>query len=257
VRQRLRPRLSYANVVSTICLFIVLGGSAYAASQLPKNSVGTKQLKNKAVTGAKVKDGSLTGTDVNASTLGTVPKATSATSAGSASKADDADKLGGAGAGAYVKGADAVGGSALGGTYAAPTLKASEALHFVGSGGEPTFDFCNSGNTKTWVNAGSTFGSAAYYRDPMGIVHLSGTVKCPTAAAQNGKIVFTLPAGFRPPKQYVFTVARGPESVGKIEVQEGGVLNFGALVSAPGVEETVNLNGIDFRCAPSGVAGCP
>ena len=29
----IRPRLSYANVVSTLCLFIVLGGGAYAATK--------------------------------------------------------------------------------------------------------------------------------------------------------------------------------------------------------------------------------
>jgi hypothetical protein len=52
--RRLRPRLTYANVVSTICLFILLGGAAYAAEALPKNSVGTKQLKNGAVTEAKL-----------------------------------------------------------------------------------------------------------------------------------------------------------------------------------------------------------
>jgi hypothetical protein len=55
----LRGKLTYANVVSTLCLFILLGGGAYAAIRLPKNSVGTSQLKNGAVTGAKVKVGSL------------------------------------------------------------------------------------------------------------------------------------------------------------------------------------------------------
>ena len=35
-----RPRLSYANVVSTLCLFLLLGGGAYAATKLAKNSVG-------------------------------------------------------------------------------------------------------------------------------------------------------------------------------------------------------------------------
>ena len=48
------PQLTYSNVVSTICLFLLLGGGAYAASQLPKNSVGTKQLKNEAVTDRKI-----------------------------------------------------------------------------------------------------------------------------------------------------------------------------------------------------------
>lgn len=54
--RNLPSRLTYANVISTLCLFIVLGGGAYAANGgLAPNSVGTKQLKNGAVTGAKIK----------------------------------------------------------------------------------------------------------------------------------------------------------------------------------------------------------
>ena len=49
--KRLGEKLTYANVVSTLCLVLILGGgAAYAATQLKKNSVGTKQLKNGAVT---------------------------------------------------------------------------------------------------------------------------------------------------------------------------------------------------------------
>jgi hypothetical protein len=44
-----RPRLSYANVIATIALFIALGGAAVAAG-LPRNSVGPRQLKRGAVT---------------------------------------------------------------------------------------------------------------------------------------------------------------------------------------------------------------
>jgi len=47
---RFLSQLSYANVVSTICLFVVLGGTAYAATTLPNNSVGSAQLKANAVT---------------------------------------------------------------------------------------------------------------------------------------------------------------------------------------------------------------
>jgi hypothetical protein len=42
-------------VISLIALFVALGGTSYAAiTSLPANSVGTKQLKNFAVTGAKL-----------------------------------------------------------------------------------------------------------------------------------------------------------------------------------------------------------
>jgi hypothetical protein len=57
--QALRSKLTYANVISTLCLFLILGGSAYAATQLPKNSVGARQIKNGAISGAKIKKGSI------------------------------------------------------------------------------------------------------------------------------------------------------------------------------------------------------
>jgi hypothetical protein len=85
-------RPSPAMIVALIALFAALTGSAYAA--LGKNTVGSKQLKSKAVTtgkiannaitGVKVANGSLTGEDINLSALGTVPNATSASSAGNA-----------------------------------------------------------------------------------------------------------------------------------------------------------------------------
>jgi hypothetical protein len=88
---KLRPKLTYANVISTLCLFLLLGGgAAFAASHLAKNSVGTKQLKSDAVTSDKVKNGSLTGSDINASTLAPVPSAQSAAHADSAGFADSA-----------------------------------------------------------------------------------------------------------------------------------------------------------------------
>jgi hypothetical protein len=54
-----RPKLNYANVIATIALFVALGGAAIAAG-LPKNSVGTKQLKRGAVNAAKLKRGAVT-----------------------------------------------------------------------------------------------------------------------------------------------------------------------------------------------------
>jgi hypothetical protein len=51
----IRAKLTYANVISTLCLFLLVGGgAAWAAIHLPKNSVGAKQLKKGAVTPAKL-----------------------------------------------------------------------------------------------------------------------------------------------------------------------------------------------------------
>ena len=58
-----RTHLSYANVTATLALFVALSGSAYAAIKLPANSVGTAQIRDKAVTSPKVQDGSLLAAD--------------------------------------------------------------------------------------------------------------------------------------------------------------------------------------------------
>ena len=60
-----RPKLTYANVVSTLCLFLlVAGGGAYAATKLAKNSVGTKQIRDGAVNTSKLADSSATGSKI-------------------------------------------------------------------------------------------------------------------------------------------------------------------------------------------------
>ncbi|HEX3735455.1 MAG TPA: hypothetical protein VHU86_09920 [Solirubrobacterales bacterium] len=53
---RLRAKLSYANVISTLCLLLLVGGGTAwaAATQLPKNSVGSRQIKKGAVTPGKL-----------------------------------------------------------------------------------------------------------------------------------------------------------------------------------------------------------
>jgi hypothetical protein len=89
--QQIRTRLTYSNVMVTLLAFVVLGGgTAYAASHLGKNSVGTKQLKKEAVTAVKIKRGAITGAQIQLSSLGTVPSATNATHASSADSANTA-----------------------------------------------------------------------------------------------------------------------------------------------------------------------
>src|SRR3954452_13135621 len=46
MRQWIRSHLTYANVMVTLLAFVILGGGAYAAFQLPKNSVRSPNIVN-------------------------------------------------------------------------------------------------------------------------------------------------------------------------------------------------------------------
>jgi hypothetical protein len=92
---RFRYRLTYANVMATLAMFVALGGGAYAVAtigpgDIKKNAVRSKHIKRANVKGsdlapsavgsAKVADNALTGTDIDEATLehvlrfgGTIP----------------------------------------------------------------------------------------------------------------------------------------------------------------------------------------
>lgn len=78
---RLRRKLSYANVVGTLALVLLLAtGSAFAAGKLGKNKVRSQNIAKGAVkmadlvagsvNGAKIKDGTVSGADVANQTIG-------------------------------------------------------------------------------------------------------------------------------------------------------------------------------------------
>ena len=89
-RGNFRRHLTYANVMSTLAVFLVVaGGSAIAArvsvdsADVKNESLVSKDLKNgKAVDSSDVIDDALTGEDVDESSLGVVPSAASAESVG-------------------------------------------------------------------------------------------------------------------------------------------------------------------------------
>jgi hypothetical protein len=86
--------------LALIALFVALGGTSYAAVQLPAGSVGTKQLKKNAVTAKKIRNGAVTsvkikdndvkGADVNEASLTEVPNAAHARNADTATNATNA-----------------------------------------------------------------------------------------------------------------------------------------------------------------------
>jgi hypothetical protein len=102
--KQIRKRLTYANVMSSIAVFLILGGAtAFAATkigsgQLKANSVLTGKIKKEAVTSSKIKNNSITtskiadravtGAKIDASTLGTVPNTTNAINAQNAANAN-------------------------------------------------------------------------------------------------------------------------------------------------------------------------
>jgi len=91
IRRRLFP--SPSLLVAFVALLVALGGTSYAVVRLPARSVGAKQLKPSAVTGAKVADDSLTGADIREATLAKVPAAVNADNVANAGHAGAAAAL--------------------------------------------------------------------------------------------------------------------------------------------------------------------
>lgn len=69
----LRPRVTYANVVATLALFVALGGSAYAVSKITGADV-----KDRSLTSRDLKSNSANGRVVKERSLGAVPRAQNA-----------------------------------------------------------------------------------------------------------------------------------------------------------------------------------
>jgi hypothetical protein len=219
VLKQLRKRLTYANVMSSIAVFLVLGGaSAFAAAQLGKNSVGSKQLKKNsvtsseikknavtsakikknAVTTAKIKNEAVTGAKVNEATLGTVPSANS--------------------------------------------IPPAEPTHLVGAPGEPGFE-----NGSTQFNEGFKTNPVGFYKDHEGIVHLQGWALV-GGGGSGVASVFTLPAGYRPAAGVVTILS--PVSglatfIGGSGASLGPINLDGKVAGEEG--EPIVLDGITFR----------
>lgn len=131
-----RPRLTYANVVASLALFAALGGVSYAATTLPKSSVGTEQIQAEAVRTGKIADDAVTavklaqGVRERLTPVGGTPAVTTTASTPESVKhAETADRAGTAGSAATATKADsATYADSAGSADLATTSKDAEAL---------------------------------------------------------------------------------------------------------------------------------
>lgn len=261
-----RGRLTYANVMSTLAVFGVLGGGAYAAATINSGDVVNNSLKSAdlkdgdGVRSADVRDdslagGGLTGADIDESLLGQVPQAAQAGNADTLDGSNSTDFLG-----ANAKAADA---NLLDG-------KDSNVFQEVGSEAWRALPLRYTGGAYChWTAYGGGFSSPSYFRDRDGIVHLRGMIKavpgsdpsypCNLATGFDQFIVSAggMPGGYRPEATQLFTVSSNNKP-GRVDVRANGSIVI--EVGYPTFDDAkawLSLDGISFRCTPSGQNGCP
>jgi hypothetical protein len=93
----------------------------------------------------------------------------------------------------------------------------------------------------TWVYYGNPYNPPGYFKDSCGIVHLRGLVK---SASGIGKVIFVLPAGYRPAYRQLHVSCTNPNASGRLDVETNG--NVLALAGDAG---WFSLDGISFRAA--------
>ncbi|NEN88191.1 MAG: hypothetical protein F6K48_04355 [Okeania sp. SIO3H1] len=94
-----------------------------------------------------------------------------------------------------------------------------------------------------WVNYGSGFNSAGFFKDSLGIVHLKGVVRNGTADT-----IFTLPPGYRPAAQELHSVTVAANVMGRVDI-----FTNGEVKRMIGSSAWVSLDGITFRASLSTV----
>ncbi len=125
---------------------------------------------------------------------------------------------------------------ALGGKPASDFASSEvEPYHEVGTPGEPGFQ-------NSWINFGAGASTAAFYKDPLGVVHLKGLLSnSPGAVA---KVAFTLPPGYRPAQVLFMPTSGDPTGRTGVDVLTNGDVRpacQGADPCNPGID------GLTFR----------
>lgn len=95
----------------------------------------------------------------------------------------------------------------------------------------------------SWVNLGGTYATAGYYKDDMSIVRLKGVLKSGTVA--DGTTIFTLPAGFRPSEDLMFSTISS--SATAIQPTRVDIMIDGRVIIYNAANNYLTINNIQFR----------
>ena len=172
--RKLRSRISYANVVATLALFVAVGtGGAYAANTVFSTDIVDGEVKSVDVGDAEIKSA-----DVKDQSLTTFDVST-------------------------FLGADVVDNTLTGDDVDESTLSLGVPWTEVPNGSTAECDADINLKTVYWTTPGiNGDATLAYQRDRAGYVHLKGTATCPphTGSTWPSTInyVFILPPGYRP-----------------------------------------------------------
>jgi len=205
---------SPATAIACLALFVALGGVSYGfatgsidsreiadntvrSKDIRNNGIVTRDLRNNEVRSIDVRNNTLRGRDIAPNTV-----TDDQVDESKLQQVPDAARLGGRLAAGYAS--------------ARP-----EPVHLIGTTGEPPFQ---SGSA-----AGGDLLPPGFWRDPIGDVHLQGSV------ASAAGTIFTLPAGYRPAGAARFRVPATAAAT-TLEIQaDGDVIATGNPVSLDGV----------------------
>ena len=126
--------------------------------------------------------------------------------------------------------------------------RAVEPWHVIGSANEPGFQ-----NGWTNFDPNGFYSTAAFYKDPYGVVHLKGVVKGGTVSHSRSGTIFMLPYGYGSEQDEVHAVLSN-EGLGRVTIERGSSLMDGRTVAyvhaaPPSNSAWVSLDGITFRAA--------
>jgi hypothetical protein len=229
--RKVARELTYANVMATIAVFIALGGGAYAVT-IPRNSIGSAQIKKGAVNTSDIKPAAINSKllekgAVDANAIGPNAVRASEIARGSLTREDFK-------AGEIPEGPRGPAGP-KGDTGGPPPVEGVTGASLVN--GFANFDEFVDGSADVPVG---------FYKDPFGVVHLQGALER-AAAPPDFTTMFVLPEGYRPAGYRSFPVITTghndtDEQLGYLQVAEDGRVDY-----VGGKVGYFSVSGVSFR----------